>query len=413
MSTILLRPCIDREGDRATFSIASSDSDGAPVVEQGRAVSLSDAEPTHRGALAYVVVPASCLSWHRVKIPRTLQRQASKVQAFLQGSLEAELLTKASELHFALEPKWKSKEDVWVAICDKQWLAGVIQEIEAAGYTVARLVPEVFPSDEARAIAITSGTSNQLWMSSHALGVWCLPLSSWVGGVTMTTLWPPSQAIPTHIHAEPQAARVLQALDTPNVVLMDSLSHWSDVLATDWDLAQGAFYRRSSSAWVERVSRSAAHLLRAPAWRNLRIATCALLCVNVVGLNAWSLTAHSQWRDQEQAMQTILQATFPDVTLIIDAPKQMRARMGAMGALGAASQPSDFLGMLYVLDEVLPKEAGLPTRLTYTGGALEVSGLVLSEPALAQVRTALQAKQLQWSVAADGYTLAPTQGAQR
>ena len=411
MSTILLRPSIDREGDRATFSIASSDSDGAPIVEQERAVHLSETEPPHRGARAYLVVPASYLSWHRVKIPRTLQRQTGKMQAFLHGALEAELLTKASELHFALEPKWKSKEAVWIAICDKQWLARVIQEIEVAGYTVARIVPEVYPSDEAKATAITSGSSNQLWMSSHALGVWCLPLDSWVGDMSVATLWPPSQAMPTHIYAEPQAARVLQTLDIPNVVLTGSLSHWSDVLTTDWDLAQGVFYRLGSSAWVERMYKAATHVLRAPAWRNLRIATLALLCVNVVGLNAWSWTTQSQWRSQEQAMRDLLQTTFPDMTLIIDAPGQMRARLGAL--LNQESQPSDFLGMLSILDEVLPEEAGLPDRLTYTGGALKVSGLALSEPVLSQVRTALQAKQLQWLVTADGYTLVSLQGAQQ
>eukprot|EP01034_Spumella_vulgaris_P029568 gene29568-36638_t len=61
------------------------------------------------------LVPAGALSWHRVTLPAGLHKQASRLQAALQGLLEDALLDDPAQLHLALQAQWKNTEQPWVA----------------------------------------------------------------------------------------------------------------------------------------------------------------------------------------------------------------------------------------------------------------------------------------------------------
>ena len=280
----------------------------------------------------WAMVPPSALSWHRVQLPAGLGRSGARLQAALAGLLEDRLLEDTDRLHLALPAKWAHGEPTWVAVCGKAWLQAHLQALQEAGLQVQRIVPVPVPPPEASA-------------------------------------WPPLRDDNT-----------------------DGTLHWPQALASDWNLAQFELQtRRRTAGWLG-LRTLADALLKQPRWRATRWGLLALLVAQLAGWNAWAWTTRRDWQLQEDQWTTLLQQSFPQVTVVVDAPLQMAREVARLQQQSGELGPQDLEAQLTALGSALPPGAPSPTRLSYQEGVLQWPDAGIGAPHQAALTLALQSR---------------------
>jgi general secretion pathway protein L len=195
------------------------------------------------------------------------------------------------------------------------------------------------------------------------------------------------------IYAEPAMVARVQSTLQRQPMLQSTAQRWVASTQSGWDLAQGE-WAQGSAQRLQRQAQSAWQALRhAPAWRPVRWGLLALFALQVVGLNALAWREHSALNEQQAALQHILKATFPSVSLVIDAPLQMQREVNALQQKSGVASSTDLEPLLASLARVLP--AGqLPTQLHYANHALRVHGVSLTPDEAAQATLKAQGLSL-------------------
>lgn len=330
---------------------------------------LSPAAELPPDAECVLVVPAEQLSWHRVQLPKISQ---ARLRAALDGLLEEQLLDDPAQLHFALEPgaKHGSAGSCWIAACRKVWLQAQLQALEQAQRPVGRIVPAISPQPV-----------EQLWLQEDAGQAWCmasgpagvlvLPLPHLAQSKSDTT----TPAIPNTIRKWLTTGRPGSEVSTPSASadaahlalaeqawpqlewnMATAPERWLQSLRQGWNLAQfdlrlSASQRRGQ--WLPRAWRT---LTRDPGWRPVRWSLGTLLGLQLLGLNLLAWQEHRAEQAQKTELRALLAQTFPQIKLVLDAPRQMQAELdrlrqqqGELGggdlesllaALGSADQPA-------------------------------------------------------------------------
>lgn len=372
------------DGPTAQLSWVRS-GDGLQPGEHGRcAASLLPTE-----AEVVLVLPVKALSWHRLAVPKVA---ASKLRAVLDGLLEERLLSDTAELHFALEPGGRAGQTLWVAACDKAWLRSWLQALEAAGRPVSRIVPALWPTPAAPgAVHWAHEAAGHAWLASgSAQGVRCLPLQA--AGAAVATA--PEQD--ARWQADPAvAAQAEQALDQRFEPV--PLHQWLLRCAqSDWNLAQFDLSLSSGARRGQRLRQAVRHFRSAPAWRPARWGLVALLAAQLLGLNVAAWNERSSLDAKRQAVRQTLQQTFPQVTLVLDAPLQMQRELAQLQQAGGQLSARDLEAMLSALGST----GTAAQRLNYSPGDLR-----LEAP---QAPLGAQAKALSggaWTAQIDGNAL--------
>ena len=371
------------DGPTAQLSWVRS-GDGQQSLEHGRcAASLLPAE-----AEVVLALPVRALSWHRLAVPKVA---ASRLRAVLDGLLEERLLSDTTELHFALEPGARAGQTLWVAACDKAWLRSWLQALEAAGRPVSRIVPMLWPSADAMHWAHDSG--GHAWLgSASAEGVRCLPLAAMGAGRTA------ADATDAQWLADPAvAAQAEQALDRRLAPV--PLHNWLlRVAQSDWNLAQFDLSLSSGARRGQRLRQALRQFRTAPAWRPARWGLAALLVAQLLGLNVAAWQERSSLDAKRQAVRHTLQQTFPNVTLVLDAPLQMQRELAQLQQAGGQLSGRDLEAMLSALGSSGPGTAA--QRLVYSPGELRLQA---PEDQLRAQAQALQGGA--WNAQIDGQAL--------
>lgn len=372
----------------------------APALTDRMAVQWAQASllpAASRDSEVVLMVPAQALSWQQVELPAGLHKQAARIPAALQGLLEDRLLADPASLHLALQHDWQRHARTWVAACDKAWLSGHLQALEAAGLTVHRIVPELSPDTEAlQVLALGDTASGWLWFSQKTRGVWGGPVQSVQASAWTTWKGEAADAVPVHAQAEPALAAWLgERLGTPPQLLQPH-QHWLQALASDWDLAQFDLQTHKHARRIKSVQKFMNALWAAPEWRPARWGLALLVLTQLIGLNAWAWKTRADWQTQQQALARMLQETFPKTTVVVDAPLQMerevtRLRQGS-GQLG----PRELESLLAALGQALPPGLNAPTHLQFQPGQLQVQGLVLTAVQQQHIEQALQGQGYRW-----------------
>lgn len=371
------------DGPTAQLSWVRS-GDGQQSLEHGRcAASLLPAE-----AEVVLALPVRALSWHRLAVPKVA---ASRLRAVLDGLLEERLLSDTNELHFALEPGARTGQTLWVAACDKAWLRSWLQALEAAGRPVSRIVPMLWPTVDAVHWAHDSG--GHAWLASaSAEGVRCLPLAAM--GANSTA----ADATDAQWLADPAvAAQAEQALDRRLAPV--PLHNWLlRVAQSDWNLAQFDLSLSSGARRGQRLRQALRQFRTAPAWRPARWGLGALLTAQLLGLNVAAWHERSSLDAKRQAVRQTLQQTFPNVTLVLDAPLQMQRELAQLQQAGGQLSGRDLEAMLSALGSSGPGTAA--QRLVYSPGELRLQA---PEDQLRAQAQALQGGA--WNAQIDGQAL--------
>ena len=149
--------------------------DGSTIDSHG-AAQAALLPAARAGAEVVARVPAPMLSGHRVELPKGTTARSPRLRAVLEGLLEDQLLDDPETLHFALQPHPRSSGPLWVATCDRAWLRGAVQLLEATGRPASRIVPEEPPVGAPALYAIGDPLQASLVLAGSE-GVTALPLS--------------------------------------------------------------------------------------------------------------------------------------------------------------------------------------------------------------------------------------------
>lgn len=346
---------------------------------------------TARGVEVVARVPAARLSWQRVQLPRGIGARSPRLHAVLAGLLEERVLDDPQALHFALQPHAGTDGAAWIAVCRRDWLDAHLQALAAAGWTVARLVPELAP-DAGTLHLMLVGEAGQprLLAGGSAVpgGVQALPLSAASLALLQGQL-PADARAAAQLEAEPAVAALAEQLLGQAPAIVAPVERLLRSAASDWDLAQGEL-ARSGATWVlRRTGAGWREFLHAARWRPARWGLVALVLAQLGGLNLWAWQARAELREQRADVRAMLGQTFPQVRVVVDAPVQMAREVALLRQAAGASSPGDLEPMLAAWARIAPADAQ-PDAIEFSPGQLRLRGPQWSGDALAQAQATLR-----------------------
>ena len=370
------------------------------LSDDGRTVSRSVEAPAlllpaPSGVEIVAVVPASRLSWHRLSLPRGALKgglfqegSAARLRAVLDGLLEDRVLDETSNLHFAIEPRPRTDEPVWIAACDRAWLHAWLATLAQAGRPAGRIVPELAPPSadalDSASLHVTGTPEHAQLMLAGADGVTLLPLSATTAALVA---WPED----AEVLAEPAVAALVEHLFNRPPTLQTAAERWLAAAQSGWDLAQFDLLYNRSTRTRKQLSAMLSSLVRAPRWRAARWAAVALAAVNLVGLQAWAWKEQSALAAQRSAIRNTLTATFPEARVVVDAPVQMARALTDLQHRNGTTSPADMEVMLGQFQAAAP-DAPAPSAIEFIAGEVRLKGLEAVAAGLPAMSARLQAQ---------------------
>jgi general secretion pathway protein L len=348
------------------------------------------------------VVGDADVAWHRITVPKA---PASRLRDALLGVLEESLLDDGSAVHLATLPGATAGQPGWVGVIHKPWLQAHLASVERTGMVVDRVVAVCWPDHPPighfeEAVQTGEGSSRSAvgdalvltWASAD--GVLRLPLR---GGAARSVL--PTEALAVARWTASPAASTLaqQWTGLPLTVLSPAQRALQATRSTlnlrQFDLAP----RQRGTLWLRDTWRR----WLSPAWRPVRWGVAALVAVQVAGLNLWAWQQERAVLAKRQALVATLQASFPQVRAVLDAPLQMQREVDALRQAAGRSGEVDLEPMLQAAAAAWPADRPPVDTLRYEPGRLSLSAAGWNPTQVEQFRAQLRPSG--WQVdSADG-----------
>ncbi len=338
-----------------------------------------------------VLVPVEALAWQRVELPKGVGPASPRLRAVLGGLLEERLLDDISDLHLAVQPHANAAAPIWVACCNRAWLTSHLRNLEAAGQTVTRIVPEMAPRSDAVVLQfLGEPRPPQLTVTGPDVpgGVIRLPLSAESISLALVKT---DEAWPVRYLAEPSVAGLAESIVGHSVDLQQSGQRWAVAAATDWNLAQFDLASSGQTRLLRKLAAGARSFLQAPAWRPARWGLGLLLLANLAGLNAWAWREQSTLQQRRAAVSATLTQTFPQVKVVVDAPVQMARELAALRQAAGVPSSRDLEVMLGALAKAAGPDQTV-TSIEFAGGEAKLKGLSVSADEWPALVATLQGK---------------------
>ncbi len=355
---------------------------------------------TARGGEVVAVVPVSLLSWHSVQLPKGISAGSARLQPVLEGLLEEHLLDEATHLHLAMGPVASAGSgSVWVAACEKSWLRGHLEVLEAAQRRVSRVVPEFAPANGTLQLNVISdaGLPQLIITGGGTAGVMHLPLSP----ATLALIPDTAADEEIQLYAEPEVAELAEQLLQRKVDLITRPQRWLQAAQSPWDLAQFDLASSSRLRTLKRFTVLGRELLHAPAGRPARWGFALLLVVHLAGMNIWSWQVQHALQARRGALASTLTQTFPQIRLVVDAPLQMERELLLLRQASGRLSGRDLEPALAALGSVTPADLS-PSAIEFMAGEVRLKGIQLGAAEATRIFEQLQ--RLGYAARQDGDT---------
>jgi general secretion pathway protein L len=373
-------------------------SDGANIDDSGR---TAPALLRQRGNIALALLPEEALSWQLIRVPRA---PAARLQTALLGLVEEHLLDDGEHCHFALSPGARGGASAWLAVTDRDWLAGQLAALQAAGLQIDRVVPLMAPPEpvagELPADAAAPGgaampvhlhvqtgaeladadlptgggsSEDELVVSvASADGVACWPAA----GSLARRLLPDPMPLACRITASSAAAAAAEVwLAGPRghadlrITMLSRAERMVEAAASAWNLRQ---FNLSAPNRGGTALRAAWQNWCSPAWRAVRYGLVGLVLVQLIGLNAWAWQQRSALSERRAAMVQLLRSSHPQVRAVLDAPLQMQRETDTLRAAAGRAGDSDLEVLMMAVASAWP--ANTPSvSLAFDAGRLTLA----------------------------------------
>jgi general secretion pathway protein L len=350
-----------------------------------------------RATEVVAAVPPDKLSWLLTAVPKGKQR----VRAVLDGLLEDRLLADPAKLHLAHAGSAPGTDgQTWVAVCDKAWIESQLQTLQTAGIQVQRVVPmlEPLPDGGKRLLAAPNHIGQAIWWHASSTGVMA---------------WPVAHALPeglltdeTTLQSTSDCAQAAEAAAGRAVAVIQHAQWLVQAASSTVDLAQFDLMRLAGSNTAQRVKRLGAALLQAPEWRWLRVGAAGVLITQLVGFNAMAWQESRSLAAKANAQTAVLKETFPQTSVIVDAPLQMQRALAAQRETAGTTAAGDLESLLAVA-AALGALQQAPTGMAYAQGQLTLTGAQLDATASANAAAKAQAMGYVLDVKPEGLVLRP------
>jgi general secretion pathway protein L len=336
--------------------------DGQQVAQQGRCT----APLLPKADSVVAVVGDADLSWHRITLPKA---PPARLRAALAGVLEEALLDDADQAHLALAPQARPGEATWVAAAHRSWLAGELNALEAAQVFVDRVVPSAAPMDTpvGHFSLAPSGTGELLRLCwAHAEGVATVSLQGGLARALLPQPLPPE----ARFTASPGAAALAETWLGAPVGLVTDAARLLQAAQSPWDLRQFDLVRRHRGS---RALRDGWRALLGPEWRPVRVGLVVLVAVQLIGLNLWAWTLRDRLTDKRAQMTQVLQASFPQVRAVLDAPVQMEREVQQLRSQAGKAGGADLEPLLLAAAAAWPPGRPPVDNLRFEPGRLSLA----------------------------------------
>ena len=395
MSTLILQLPLSSSGSAPPEYDYVLTSDGLQPAAQGRAPAALLPARAGRGTEVVAVIPARALSWHCIALPQRVLRsllsgrmEPARARGVLSGVLEEQVLDDAEQLHFAVFAATAGDvPKAWVAVCDRAWLQAALQALEAAGRNVSRMAAECTPTqaDAARLLLSDDMQPAQMLLCTGQ-GVSLLPLLP-------GTLALAQAQTPLEVLAEPAVMALAEMHFGSQAVLQTHAQRLLVAAQSPWNLAQLELSASPGGRFVKRMG-SALQLVRhSPQWRPARWSLVALLVVQLAALNALAWQQRNLLAEKRSSIQNLLQQTFPEVQLVIDAPLQMQRAVDDLARTRGVGSDADLGRVLSIISPAAPAGMGL-TAIELSGKQLRLSATGLDAATANTLAAALGARGL-------------------
>lgn len=362
-----------------------SSPDGLALEAQGHCA----ASLLPKATTVIAVLADTDVSWHRIALPKA---PAARLRAALGGVLEDALLEDADDVHLALAPAATPGQPTWVAAVSRRWLRAELAALEKAEVFVDRVVPmswpddppighfaetEVDPGSAAHGIALH-------W--AHADGVASVRLQ---GGLARALVPMPAPA-ETRWSATPGAVAAAEQWLGGPVRVMAPGQRLLQAARSLWNLRQFDLARRN------RGTRALGDSMRkffSPEWRPVRWGLAALVVAQIVGLNLWAWHQRNAIDAKQLAMQTLVKATYPNVSVQDvqrDADAVMQRETQALRTLAGKPGDADLEPMLQAAASAWPADRPPVDTMRFETGRLTLTAPGWSNEQVAQFRSLLR-----------------------
>ncbi|CAN5616393.1 hypothetical protein BH09PSE5_BH09PSE5_09870 [soil metagenome] len=354
--------------------------DGMDIESQGRCAPAL----LPRGATSVVAVLSDAdVSWHRITLPRA---PAARMRAALSGVLEEALLDDDADVHLALAPEATAGAPVWIAAMNRPWLRAELAALEKSRIFVDRVVPVIWP-DEPPAGHFAEGEEGDnrgvtlTW--SHMDGVAQFALQ----GALTRALLPSPAPIATRWSSTLAVAGLAEQWIGGPVAIVSPGERALHASRSLWNLRQFDLSARNRGA---RALRDTWRRFFGPEWKPARVGLAALAVILIAGVNLWAWRQGNEIQNKQEAMNTLLRSTFPNVRSILDAPLQMQRETEVLQAAAGKPAAGDLEPMLQAAAGAWPADRPAVETVRYEPGRLTVAAPGWSPSQIDQFRSQLQ-----------------------
>ena len=371
------------EGARASreFSYALS-ADGLAVSAQGRCA----AALLPKADSVIAVLADADVSWHRITLPKA---PAARLRAALVGVLEESLLDDEDALHLAVAPQATAGQPTWIAAVHRPWLAAELAALEAANLSVERVVPSSWPDNPASAHFFEAEEGAGAQADNLALawsddqGVSCVRLD---GGLARTLL-PSDPQTPLRASATPAVAAAAERWLGAPVPVLPAAQRALIAARSLWNLRQFDLTARHRGA---RALADAWRQLQSPAWRPVRIGLVTLVVLQLVGLNLWALHLGGEANERQQAMATLLRASYPSASTALAPDVEMERQTSVLRSAAGRAGAGDLEPMLQAASVAWPDGVPPVETLRFEPGKLTLSAASMTPAQIDRFRSELR-----------------------